>query len=254
MIPYLPQPKLHLFGNVTYSLFGLLVIAGTVLGVKLVYHRTARAGIEKTETTKVLWVVLVCGFLVSHLVHVFFYYPQRINREGLLVLLKIWDGMSSLGGFLGSFLAIPIIFKRLKKKAWIMIDSLTLAIIIGWIFGRLGCTFAHDHPGRLTDFFLAFDYPAGSRHNLGFYEFLYTVFVLLPSSIFLQSRKPQPGTLAALACLLYSPFRFALDFLRATDLPGADIRYLGLTFAQYGCIFLFFLGIWLFFRFRTSLA
>ena len=40
-----------------------------------------------------------------------------------------------------------------------------------------------------------------------------------------------------------SPVRFALDFLRATDLPGADPRYFGLTPAQYGSVACFGAGV-----------
>jgi len=253
MIPYFPAPKFHLYGDVSYHLFGFLVSLGIILGILFVYKQSAKAGIEKLEITKSLWATLGLGFLLSHVVSILFYHPERINSEGLLVLLKFWDGMSSLGGFLGGFLGMAIMFKRLKTKAWIMTDIILQALIIGWVFGRLGCAFAHDHPGALTDFFLAFNYPGGPRHNLGFYEFLFTLFILLPYSFILQKRKPQPGTLVAWTCLLYSLTRFGLDFLRASDIPGANIRYLGLTFAQHGCIFLFLFGTWLFFHLKKNL-
>jgi len=50
-------------------------------------------------------------------------------------------------------------------------------------------------------------------------------------------RRPRlPGAVIAWLALLYAPARFLGDFLRNTDLPGADVRYAGLTFAQYCCI------------------
>jgi prolipoprotein diacylglyceryltransferase len=39
-----------------------------------------------------------------------------------------------------------------------------------------------------------------------------------------------------LFALLYGPTRFAMDFLRNTDLADADLRYAGLTFAQWGAL------------------
>jgi len=42
---------------------------------------------------------------------------------------------------------------------------------------------------------------------------------------------------------LYAPARFLGDFLRNVDLPGADVRYLGLTIGQWGCIVLAAVGV-----------
>jgi phosphatidylglycerol:prolipoprotein diacylglycerol transferase len=51
------------------------------------------------------------------------------------------------------------------------------------------------------------------------------------------------GTTICALSLLYAPSRFFADFLRNTDLPDADPRYLGLTPAQYGCIVVLAIGI-----------
>ena len=76
----------------------------------------------------------------------------------------------------------------------------------------------------------------GARHNLGFYELLLTLFVLLPA-VYVLSRRPRPpGTSVAVLAALYAPARFGLDFLRAVDLASADKRYAGLTPAQWACL------------------
>jgi phosphatidylglycerol:prolipoprotein diacylglycerol transferase len=49
----------------------------------------------------------------------------------------------------------------------------------------------------------------------------------------------------AYVALLYAPLRFGLDFLRADD-----VRYAGLTPAQYVMIGLFAAGIFGYFRFK----
>jgi phosphatidylglycerol:prolipoprotein diacylglycerol transferase len=40
----------------------------------------------------------------------------------------------------------------------------------------------------------------------------------------------------------YAPSRFALDFLRARDMSGADPRYAGFTPAQWACFLLLGFG------------
>jgi phosphatidylglycerol:prolipoprotein diacylglycerol transferase len=143
--------------------------------------------------------------------------------------------MSSLGGPVGAFLGLALLHYR-SPRGWLpLAEVLIQALVIGWVFGRLGCTLVHDHLGRRTAFPLAIRFPDGPRHDLGFYELLYTVLVLVPAVAVLTRRRRPPGTTLAVVALLYAPARFLGDFLRQVDLPGADPRYLGLTLAQYGC-------------------
>ena len=119
-----------------------------------------------------------------------------------------------------------------------------LGLSVGWIFGRLGCTTAHDHPGRHTDFFLAVRYPEGPRHDLGFDEFLLTL--VMTAILFAYAKKPRPaGRIIGLFATMYAPIRFGLDFLRATDVARPDERYGGLTPAQWACMGALAVGIWL---------
>jgi len=118
------------------------------------------------------------------------------------------------------------------------------------VCGRLGCALVHDHVGTPSEFVLAFRFPNAPRHDLGLYEFLYTVVILVPAVVILDRRSRPPGTSVAVLALLYAPVRFLLDFLRQTDLSGADVRYHGLTVAQYGSIVLAGIGISLIIRIR----
>ena len=113
---------------------------------------------------------------------------------------------------------------------------------------RIGCFLVHDHPGVRTDFFLAVDFPVrfygGPRHDLG----LYDVFVLAAISVLLyalKTRRPREGRLMGVLAVTYTPARFFLDFLRASDLSFVDRRYAGLTPAQYVVVGLFAAGVWL---------
>jgi phosphatidylglycerol:prolipoprotein diacylglycerol transferase len=125
--------------------------------------------------------------------------------------------------------------------------------VFWWAFVRLGCTLAHDHLGTLTSFFLAFNYPAGARHNLGFYEFILVILVLFPVTMLLRRNQSQPRDYVGTIFLIYGSVRFVLDFLRAMDLPGSDLRYLGLTAAQYGCLMLAGAGLYML-LFRSSVT
>jgi phosphatidylglycerol:prolipoprotein diacylglycerol transferase len=101
------------------------------------------------------------------------------------------------------------------------------------------------------------DFPAathgGPRHDLGLYEALWTM-VIAAAFWALRKKDVQPGFFTALFVVLYAPARFVLDFLRNTDLPGADRRLAGLTPAQWGMVLMGLGGLAVLARLRRPAA
>jgi phosphatidylglycerol---prolipoprotein diacylglyceryl transferase len=242
MIPYFNG---HLFdiAGVPIHMFGVLVAIGIIVGDRIVVAQGKRRGLDPQDAKFLNARIVIWGFVVAHLVSVLFYYPERI-KENPLVLINPFAGLSSFGGFLGAFLAFLHYTKKTGVSRRDYADSVALGLSVGWIFGRTGCFTAHDHPGRRTDFFLSVRYPEGARHDLGLDELLFTI--VLTAILFLYNRKPRPpGRVIGLAAVLYAPARFALDFLRATDVTRPDQRYAGLTPAQWACLATAALGVYL---------
>ena len=145
----------------------------------------------------------------------------------------MWESLSSFGGFLGGTIGALYFLRRhaAPGSVWKYVDSFAYAFPFAWVLGRMGCFVAFDHPGRPTEFMLGQAYKDGIvRHNLGLEEAIYTLFI---AALFhLLGRRPRfPGFFLGLFMLLYAPFRFGVDFLRIVD-----VRYGGLTPAQYGTI------------------
>jgi phosphatidylglycerol:prolipoprotein diacylglycerol transferase len=98
----------------------------------------------------------------------------------------------------------------------------------------LGCTVAFDHPGVATTFFLGQRYSDHVvRHNLGFYEALCIIPIVVIFQWVARRNAGQPGYLVGLLALCYAPVRFLLDFLRIDD-----ARYFGFTPGQYSAVVL----------------
>ncbi len=242
MIPYFDG---HLFniGSQPIYMFGVLVALGVIIGDRIVVKEGAKRGLDPQDVKFLNVRIVFGGFIMAHLVSVIFYFPERI-RENPLVLVYIWSGLSSFGGFLGAALAFLYYTRKDKIPPLPYADSVGLGLVIGWIFGRTGCFTAHDHPGRHTDFFLAVRYPDGPRHDLGLDELLLTIVIAIV--LFAYARRPRvPGRTIGLFALMYAPVRFGLDFLRATDVSQPDQRYAGLTPAQWACIACLAVGVWL---------
>jgi phosphatidylglycerol:prolipoprotein diacylglycerol transferase len=243
LIPYSPPGDLAVVGGFAVKPFGFLVALALVVGFFLAQARARELGISGYEFRGLsAWTVGV-GLLSAHIADVVFYHPANLAR-GPLYLLEFWTSLSSVGGLAGAFFTSLIYAWRTGRPWSQYADVLLQGWVLGWVFGRLGCTVVFDHPGALTDSPLGFQYMDGHlRHNLGFYEFLYTLLVMLPISLLFHRISPQapPGAQTVLIVLLYTPFRFFLDFFRATDLAGADLRYVGLTAAQWGFLAFFLL-------------
>lgn len=247
MIPFYDFPALKL-GPISVHVFGVMVALGVWAGTELA-ARAARKRVGP-EAGRVLaeagfW-GLVGGLIGGHLLHVLGYHPELLREQGPLVLLRFWDGLSSMGGLLGGLAGIALHFARSGRKLMPYLDSIALGTAPGWAIARIGCIAAHDHPGVHTHFFLAVMYPDGPRHDLGLDDFL--VLAALSAVLWLLARKPRPvGLLTGVLAVGYSVPRFLLDFLRARpgDVAFADGRIFGLTPAQYVTAALVPVGIWL---------
>ena len=226
--------------------FGLLVATGVVLGAYLARWKAQRDGVHPETVMNLAGWVLVPGFVCAHVFDDLAYRPELV-AENPLHLLYVWEGISSFGGFFGASAGALVWTWRRKLPGLAFADPIAFAFPLGWMFGRTGCFTVHDHPGRVTTFFLGVeDYQVGYppyqvRHDLGLYEVFWSVAVIALFAFL--ARKPRPrGTYLALLAILYAPVRFGLDFLRATDIEQADARYLGLTPAHYSAIALLAMG------------
>jgi phosphatidylglycerol---prolipoprotein diacylglyceryl transferase len=268
LFPYVTLPELTLippgfFGSfpsapISIKPFGALVATGVYLGAYLTLRRARRIGLDdKVMSSFIAWVVGI-GFVGGHVLDEVFYYPQRLIDDPLS-LFRLWDGLSSFGGFTGALIGMLVWRSRYRVPVLPYADNVMSMLPVGWVLGRAGCATAHDHPGVLSESWLAVRYPGGARFDLGLLEMLLSLPLML--AFLWLARRPRPwGFFSAIACLSYAPVRFALDFLRerqsaAGDLHGAiDPRYFFLTPAQWECFALFALGAYLLAQLRRRVA
>jgi phosphatidylglycerol:prolipoprotein diacylglycerol transferase len=242
VIPWFELPSLSL-GRVTIQSFGVLSALGILAAVHLASRAAARLGRSPQVILDYSVVGVLAGVVGGHLVHLLFYHPEEL--ESPWSVFKIWEGLSSMGGLAGAVVAAVVWFRLKRIRFHDYADAFALGMAPGWGVARIGCFTVHDHPGVKTDFFLAVRFPDGVRHDLGLYEaiLLLSIGALLWA---LDRRGALRGRLLAVLALLYGVGRFLLDFLRATDVPYADARHFGLTFAQYAAILLVAYAAWAF--------
>ena len=192
-----------------------------------------------------MFYILITGFVISHWVSVLFYFPEDVARNPA-VLLMIWNGLSSVGGFFGALVGFFWYLRKMKQPYLLWCDMLVFGLLVGFTLGRLGCSLVHDHPGAVVDpshFLAVGPWPGGEyRFDNGLLEFMYLVPIVLFVHFVFNWGKSAPGRISGLVALLYAPFRFALDFMREKDK-----LYLGLTTAHYATMIIFAAGVYLVF-------
>jgi len=231
------------------SMFGIMVAAGIGLGLLLIFSTAKKQGLDDDMVVNMIIFALPGGFFLAHVFNDVFYYPQKVLKDPMS-LLYVTEGLSSYGGMIGGLFVMFLFLKWNKARFLPHSDIMIVGFALAMIFGRLGCALAFDHPGYPTTFFLGMKDSEGIiRHNLGLYECL--VFIPIFITLYLVHRKPQPeGMITGLFAVIYAPIRFLLDFLRippsSTELGiMGDVRYFGLTPAQYASIMALVLGVFI---------
>lgn len=234
----------------TIKPFGTLVALGVYLGSVVAVRRARERGMDVKALNDFIFYSIGCGFIGAHVLDAIFYYPHKVAQNPLY-LLELWAGLSSFGGFTGAlFGSFLWKWKNRRQSVLAQIDVVCSAFPMAWVFGRAGCSVAHDHPGRMTDSWLGVQYPhlppGIGRFDLGLIECVLTI-PLAIAFHFLWRQKPRYfGFYAGWMSIVYAPVRFGLDFLRVApgDKLPADERYLSLTPAQWASFGLLGLGIY----------
>ncbi|MSP25231.1 MAG: prolipoprotein diacylglyceryl transferase [Myxococcales bacterium] len=226
--------------------FGTLVAIGVYVGAAITLRRARQRGLDERLMNDFIFWVVATGFVLSHMLDAVFYHPDRVARDPMYVL-RIWDGLSSYGGFIGALVG-GLAWRAYRKKPILEYVELCIgAFPTAWIFGRSGCSIVHDHPGAVSNAWFAVRYPPSElvagydgRYDLGLYELVLTI-PLACACHYLWHKQPNRanGFYVGVTLTAYAPVRFMLDFLRISPTDAAavaaDPRYAGLTPAQWAC-------------------
>jgi phosphatidylglycerol:prolipoprotein diacylglycerol transferase len=264
--------------------FGVIVAAGVLIGAALLRRYAEWHGVSDEHIRGILGWITITGFLGAHWFDVLAYEPHKLNESIASwppskwpVLLRIWDGISSYGGFVGGAIgfAIYVWWKRLPVR--LMADISIVGLLPAFSIGRIGCTVVSDHVGSVVDKAqwyagLAMNYPRDinlevvrkaleqrdaygkplypddgtgtiAMWNLGLIELLYLIPVnaLILWFAFRGKKRMPAGFLVVLTGVLYAPVRFFMDYLRPVE---TDARHMGLTFAQWCSIAAFGVSVY----------
>lgn len=249
-------------GTVPLDPWAILVALGFLIGLEISRARAIKLGLDVKDVVDGAVFTVLTGFLVGHVYTVLFYFPERLETEGIWAILKFWTGFSSVGGFFGAVIGSLVFYGLIRRRSYFRFaDIISYGFPFGWFLGRVGCGVVHDHIGIKTTspFGMDFDHGMlnfawvdgdpfpylngdGVRFELGLIEAA-TMIPMMVLFLWLGKKDRVPGFFTLLFFALYAPVRFLLDFLRVQD-----ATYFGLTPAQFGLMAIFVVCVLLLLR------
>lgn len=241
------------FTELSVRWYGLMYLLAFVLFVvlgRLHAKRRPELGWDARQIDDLLMYGMLGVVIGGRLGEVLFFQPgYYLAHPG--EILAIWKGgMSFHGGFLGVLVAMAVYAKRSGKSFWQVTDFIAPLVPTGLAAGRLGNFINGELWGRPVSGELpwAMIFPWVDnlpRHPSQLYQLLgegLMLFVIL----WLYSAQPRPlRAVSAVFLLGYGALRFLAEFFRTPD-PGVfGTLALGLSTAQWLCVPMMALGVYL---------
>lgn len=266
VIPYTTHPDIEV-GPLTLRSFGAMVALGVILGIWFGAVHGEKYGVHRDDAYSIGTRMVIAGVVGARLTWVLTHLDQI---DSPIDVIAVWEGgLQFAGGFIAAIaVGMPTFLKWNRLQRWQLLDGYAVAVAIGAAFGRLGCLAVGEHFGRQSDFFLATRYDGGALRettlgldanapvivkgmsflNPALYECV-TLFLMAGGLYLLLRRRPTPGTVGGVYLIVYAVQRFVWDSMRVND-----ERVLGLTGAQWMCVAMIPIGIYVLGWVRPAMA
>ena len=246
--------KLGLFEIRYYGLIYALSIVITYFFLAYLVKQR-KINLAKTEIADMLFYGMIGAVVGARIFYILFYNLSYFLANPIKIF-AVWEGgLSWHGGFTGVLIA-GYIFCRVKKiNFWEIADLAVIPVSACLMLGRIGNFMNSELYGRITNlpWAVKFDTAEGFRHPSQLYESFKNL-VIFSVLWNVKDRKLPKGVMFSLFLVMYSVFRFIIEFFRQ---PDAQLGFIlgPLTMGQLLNIPVFLAGIFLlvyFFKFHKS--
>ena len=192
--------------------------------------------------------IILGGRLGYVLIYNFDYYLNNLSE-----ILMIWKGgMSFHGGLVGVIVSTLFFSKKNNLNPFIFLDLISVVAPVGIFFGRIANFLNSELYGKETEILWSVIFPKIdnlTRHPSQIYEALFEglILFLILNLLVKKNMLDKKGMISSYFLIFYSLFRFSLEFFREPD-PQIGYLIIGMTMGQVLSVFLFTIGISLFFK------
>ena len=153
-------------------------------------------------------------------------------------------GMSYHGAVVGFVIATVWFCKKFKTDMWALLDLVALSVPLGYFFGRVGNFLNQELFGRETSEPWGILVGGMLRHPSQLYEAVLEGLVIFVILFFYRKFKKFNGELICLYAMLYTAFRFFVEFFRQPD-DGLGFIFLNLSMGQILSLVMFLIAVFL---------
>ncbi len=187
---------------------------------------------------------VIIGIIIGGRLGYVFFYNLNYYSKNILDIFKIWEGgMSFHGGLIGVVLISFYFGKKNNQNPFSYLDIVSIVAPIGIFLGRIANFLNSELYGTKTEvpwsvIFVKVDQI--TRHPSQLYEAFFEGIILFLILLYLRNKNflKSPGLISATFLILYSFFRFIIEFYRV---PDEQLGYLIFNFTMGQIISLFFI-------------
>jgi len=231
-------PELFKIGSFPVTSYGLWLALGMLVALFVASKLAAKDGLPRERIYDLgLWTLL--GGLLGSKILMLFVDPTA----EVFTIDFLRSGGVFYGGLIGGFLTVALLMWRYKLNFWKVADAFVPALALGQAFGRQGCFAAGCCWGKPTDWFWGVHFGEAGHEYTGVPMYgpdnsdlylhptqlieSFTMLAVFGFLFWLHGKKKFDGQVLIAYGIIYSIFRFSIEFLR--DDPRGDL--FGLTTA-----------------------
>ncbi len=212
-------PVLIKIGPVAVYSWGFMLAVAVIVAIVGARALMRKEGWDEDMVLDLVLVMVLAGLLGARLLYVFIY-ERELFLKPLLIFLPGPNGFAGLvwyGALFGGFLGLVIYVWKKRLPFWKLADIFSPFAALGYAIVRIGCFLAGCCYGKVCTSVTGVVFPLVDylpRHPTQLYSSGMNMLIFL-FLIWFYPRKKFPGQVFLLYLLLYSLYRFILEFFRA---------------------------------------
>jgi phosphatidylglycerol:prolipoprotein diacylglycerol transferase len=226
-------PIIFQIGPLSIRWYGVLIMAGVILGLVLAGREAKRQGMSIELIYDLFFYMLISAIVGARLYYVIFSWD--LYRDNLKEIFAFWHGGLAIHGAVVGGIVSALIYTHLKGLSfWLVADLCAPSLILGQAIGRWGNYFNQEAFGRPTNLPWGIFIDEAHRplqyvqqthfHPTFLYESLWNFCVFLLLLWLRRRRGIVTGDVFLAYLILYSLGRFWIESLRTDSLMFAGFR------------------------------
>ncbi len=216
------HPDLFSIGPVHIKTYGLALALSFFLGVWMAIKRGEKVDVKSQDMIDLSFIIIIAAIIGSRFFYVV-YHTEEFAGNWLDAINPFQSsgeigiaGLSMMGGIVLAIVSSMAYFIIRKKNPWPMLDAMAPAFFLGLGITRIGCFFNGCCYGIETEHWCGVNFPYHSHAVWPTQLFSSAAgFIMLGGLLLIEKKwKTFHGFTFWLAVMMYSVWRFMIDFIR----------------------------------------